>query len=126
MRKEDLGMICFDVYYKDEKTGRIELGGLYLVKKECYLEETREFPLIYFPNSYLYLIYFLKYILLLVSLFLWQVYCLCLFCTSSWKHLILGALVTYIWSFSCLSLIHLYLISIRLKERSSFLIKRDI
>ena len=53
MRKEDLGMICFDVYYKDEKTGRIELGGLYLVKKECYLEETREFPLIYFPFYYM-------------------------------------------------------------------------
>lgn len=40
----------FDVYFKDMKTGRIELEGMQIVKKECYINIAEyKYPFIYFP-----------------------------------------------------------------------------
>lgn len=42
-------MLKFDVYHEDDKTGRIELDGVNLIKKECYLGSDVKYLFILFP-----------------------------------------------------------------------------
>lgn len=45
----EVAKLYFDVLYQDELTGRIELDGINLVKKECYLPEDEKNKFIFFP-----------------------------------------------------------------------------
>lgn len=42
----------FDVYYRNDKTGRVELDGNELILNECYLPKDTKFPFVFYPFVY--------------------------------------------------------------------------